>query len=103
MPKAQLVSKFEFNWVEGHKRCFESHGWELEWVKAPVYDKTVDLYLLMWLDQENYDFIMEYDTTNVTVIRRYEFYNDTIDTLDWSRVNQAVVLNHYYRDGLYCP
>ena len=100
MPKVQLVSKFDFNWIEGHKRCFESHGWELTWEKKPVFDKSVDLYLLMWLDKENYAFVMEYDVTNILFVRRYEFYTTLVDTLDWSRVNQVVVLNHYYRDGI---
>jgi len=100
MPKAQLVSKFEFNWIKGHKKCFEFHGWELVWEKEPVFDKSVDLYLLMWLDRENYDFVMKYDVTNIMFMRRYEYYSDLVETLDWSRVNQAVVLNHYYRDGL---
>jgi hypothetical protein len=47
----------------------------------------------MWLDQENFDFVTKYDVKNITYIRRYEFYTDLVDKLDWDRVDQAVVLN----------
>jgi len=100
LAKVQIVSRFKFNWAKGHKKCFESHGWEVEFKQKAVYDKTVDLYILMWLDYENFRFIMENDVKNILFIRRYEFHTPFVDKLDWNRVDNAVVLSKYYARSL---
>jgi glycosyltransferase involved in cell wall biosynthesis len=100
LAKVQIVSRFIFNWARGHKKCFESHGWVVEFKNKAEYDKSVDLYILMWLDYENFRFVMENDVKNILFVRRYEFHTPFVDRLDWGRVDNAVVLSRYYARSL---
>jgi glycosyltransferase involved in cell wall biosynthesis len=83
-------------WEDGYKQMFPN----AEWVESPTNE--ADLHIFMWCDQTTVNFINSTQKYSkyIVFVRRYEFYNNWIEELDWSKVDEIITVNDFIAFGL---
>ena len=84
-------------WETGFKNTFP----DAEWVKNPT--NQADCYLFMWCDEVAVNFINNSlkHAPYIVYVRRYEMFNKWIKELDWSKVDEVIMVNDFLADRFY--
>jgi glycosyltransferase involved in cell wall biosynthesis len=83
-------------WEDGYKQIFPN----AEWVESPT--NQADLHIFMWCNEETINFIntAKKYSKYIVFVRRYEYYTNWIEKLDWSKVDEIICVNDFIADGM---
>jgi len=93
--KIQIINRQKMQWESSFKKVFP----DAQWVKNPTNE--ADIYIFMWCDDTTVNFINKAPKYGkyIVVIRRYEYYNNWIEELDWERVDDVICVNDFIAWG----
>lgn len=99
--RVQMVSPFPMQWVEGYTEIFEDNGCKVVWSSCPVRAEDYDLIVFHWCNEDTIKFINENPkmARYIVFVRRYEYYTTAIEALDWSKVDEVIMVNDYLAKG----
>ncbi len=102
--RVQIITKFNMQWVKGYQQVFGERGWFAEILEKPFVPEIPDIRLFMWCDQDTFKFINNYPQAeackNIVFVRRYEYYTNIPEYLDWSKVSKIICVNHRLANGI---
>lgn len=77
-------------WESRYKQIFPDAVW------TKLAEEGHDTNLFMWCDENTLNAVNKSNgTRNVVFIRRYEFFSDVIERMDWGRVSDVIMVNDY--------
>ncbi len=95
--KVDIITPFKMQWLEGFKKVFPESRICKSAYQILQESKQADIKIYMWCNEDTVEVIRMYgDKFKIVVfIRRYEFYTDCIDKMDWSKVDAVIMVNDY--------
>ncbi|MBQ09751.1 MAG: hypothetical protein CMD96_08175 [Gammaproteobacteria bacterium] len=99
--KVKMVSPFKMQWSSGYKKVFEDNGWDVILSSTPNHYPFSDLIIFHWCNEDTVKFING-NTKNsryVVFVRRYEYYTQAIEALNWDKVDAVIMVNDYLAKG----
>lgn len=100
--KIEFVNPYPMKW----QACFDKAFYDCErtWVeKASLNGILPEHRIFMWCDDSTLQFMtssLAYASKNHVFIRRFEYFSDIIDQMDWSRVHTVFCVNDYLAQGV---
>ena len=97
--KIQLITPFKMQWLDGYVKVFKND--DLVITSKPI-DEDTDVFLFMWCNQDTVDFINKNKKKGkyIVWVRRYEYYTQFPDLLDWKKVDHVVCVNRFFAANL---
>ncbi len=95
-----MVSPFKMQWLKGYTKIFEDNDWEVSITKAPIKDCD-DLMIFHWCNEDTFRFIngSPKNSRYIVFVRRYEYYSQVIESLNWEKVDKVIMVNDYLAKG----
>jgi len=98
--KVLQVTPFEMKWVRNYTIVFADNGWEVNFAETPTQD-NYDLIIFHWCNEDTVRFINgnPKNSRYVVFVRRYEYYSQAIEALNWKKVDAVIMVNDYLAKG----
>jgi glycosyltransferase involved in cell wall biosynthesis len=92
--KINFITPLKMQWISGYEEIFK----DCEFFKTdkPAHG-SFDVRMFMWCNEDTVRFINENekDAKYIVFVRRYEYYSSPLEKVDWSRVDQVIMVNDY--------
>ena len=98
--KINFITPLKMQWIKGYENVFKDH----EFIKSDQpLDGSFDARMFMWCNEDTIDFInnREKDAKYIVFVRRYEYYSQPLEKVDWSKVDAVIMVNDYLAKGFF--
>lgn len=95
--KIDIVNPLPMQWEEGYKKVFP----DAKWFKSSFdFMDDGDIKIFMWCNNDAVDYINSSGHLSkiVLFVRRYEFFTDCIERMNWKNVDAVICVNDYLAD-----
>lgn len=91
--RVNIITPLKMQWIEGYKEVFKDHDVEV----MERHHRSADVSIFMWCDEATVKFINRHEKKEkyIVFIRRYEFFTPAVDMMDWSKVDEVILVNDY--------
>jgi glycosyltransferase involved in cell wall biosynthesis len=96
--KINFITPLKMQWIKGYENIFK----DCEFVKTDVPSiGDYDTRMFMWCNDDTIRFINnnKKDSRYIVFIRRYEYYSMPLEKVDWSKVDEVIMVNEYLAKG----